>query len=93
MPEEIFIIIIVAIAALLLVIRAGLKHDKELRLAKFAAQSRQPDAGGDMLAAKVARLEQRLAVIEEITIDPSNRLAAEIDSLGRIERKRERTEA
>jgi len=93
MPEEIFILIIVAIATMLLVIRAGLKHDKELRMAKYAAQARQPDADRDMLAAKVERLERRLAVIEEITTDPSNRLAAEIDSLARIETNRERTEA
>ncbi len=93
MPEEIFVIIIVAIAALLFVIRAALKHDKELRLAKYAAKDRQPDVERDMLAAKVQRLEQRLAVIEEITTDPSNRLAAEIDSLGRLESKRERSDA
>ncbi|TXC69018.1 hypothetical protein FSZ31_08755 [Sphingorhabdus soli] len=93
MPEEVFVIVIVAIVALLFVIRAGLKHDKDLRLAKYAASAGQPDAERDMLAAKVARLEQRLAVIEEITTDPSNRLAAEIDSLGRIERKRERSDA
>jgi hypothetical protein len=96
MPEEIFILIIVAIAALLLVIRAGLKHDKDIRIAKYAAQAprlRDDREDRDMLAAKVARLEQRLAVLEEITTDPSHRLAAEIDGLGRIEAGRERTSA
>ncbi|NCP11498.1 MAG: hypothetical protein GW859_06030 [Sphingomonadales bacterium] len=93
MPEEIFIIIVVAIVALLLVIRAGLRHDKEIRLARYAAGTAAPNPGHDALAAKVERLERRLAVIEEITTDPSHRLAAEIDSLGRLESARERTGA
>lgn len=93
MPEEIFILIIVSIVALLLIIRAGLRHDKELRIAKYAAQGPQPDADRDLLAKKVQRLEQRLAVVERIAIDPSHRLAAEIDELDRLESRQERTEA
>lgn len=93
MPEEIFILIIVAIVAGLIIVRAGLKHDKDMRIAKYAARAPQPDAERDMLAKKVARLEQRLAVVERIAIDPSHRLAAEIDDLDRIESRHERTEA
>lgn len=93
MPDEIFVIIMVSIVALVFVIRAGLKHDKDMRVAKYAAKAAQPDAERDALARKVARLEQRLAVIERITTDPSHRLAAEIDDLGRLEDNRERTQA
>lgn len=93
MPEEIFVIIMVSIVALLFVIRAGLKHDKDMRIAKYAAKAAQPDAERDALVRKVDRLEQRLAVIERITTDPSQRLAAEIDELGRLEHNRERAGA
>lgn len=93
MPEEIFFLVLVSIAALLLVIRAALKHDKDLRIAKYAARTGRPDGERDILAAKVQRLEQRLAVIERIAIDPSHRLSAEIDDLNRLEPIRERTDA
>lgn len=93
MPEEVFVLIMVSIVALLLIIRAGLKHDKDIRIAKYAARTQQPDGDRDILAAKVERLDQRLAVVERIAIDPSQRLAAEIDDLGRIESHRERIEA
>lgn len=93
MPKEVFVLIIISIVALFLIIRGGLKHDKDIRIAKYAARTPHPDGDRDILAAKVQRIEQRLAVVERIAIDPSQRLAAEIDDLSRIESHRERTEA
>lgn len=92
-PEEVFVLIIFAIVALVLVVRKKLKNAKAVRTAQYTDRTSRPKDGRDQLAMKIRGLEQRLAMAEQLAIDPAHRLAAEIDQLGRIECSRERTEA
>ncbi|MEO6360293.1 MAG: hypothetical protein ABIO43_06945 [Sphingomicrobium sp.] len=80
MPEEVMIIIIVAIIATAVVIKAGLRHGRPLEL---------PDLGGgnsnrqenERLRTEVQELKDRIKVIERITVEKENSLGREIDAL------------
>ncbi len=75
---------IVAIACSAAIILAWMSYRHER--ARWKATGREEGNGGlqaenDRLRATVARLEQRMAVLEEIATDPAQRTAREIEQL------------
>ena len=76
MPEEIMIIVIVAIVATVWIIKAGLRHFRPLDLPPPG------DSGENQrLREDVKALKERVHVLERITTDKENTLARQIDDL------------
>jgi hypothetical protein len=78
----IFLIMTVAIVAAMIVILAGMRS----RSARHKATAHAPEIGlltseNGALRGQVARLEERLAVLERIATDPAERTAREIELL------------
>jgi uncharacterized protein (UPF0548 family) len=78
----IFLIMTVSIVAAMIVILAGMRS----RNARHRATAQAPEIGqltseNGALRGQVARLEERLAVLERIATDPAERTAREIELL------------
>ena len=81
----IFVIVIIAIVTVGRIVRAGMelearKRGFSLRDKRGAPVSELAEDNA-MLRSKVARLEERMAVMERIATDAPNRLSAEIEKL------------
>jgi hypothetical protein len=81
----IFAIVIIAIITVGRIVRAGM--ELEARKNGFSLKDKRGAPVNElaednaMLRNKVARLEERMAVMERIATDPAKRLSAEIESL------------
>ncbi len=89
----IFAVVIIAILIVGRIVRAGM--ELEARKNGFSLKDGRRRGAGEgkravanaleqdnaMLRSKVARLEERMAVLERIATDPAKRLSAEIESL------------
>ena len=78
----IFLIMTVSIVAAMIVVLAGMRS----RNARHRATTHAPEIGlltseNGALRGQVARLEERLAVLERIATDPAERTAREIELL------------
>jgi hypothetical protein len=78
-----FLVITVAISAALVLMMFNSWMRTRRRVAEVNAEAGLGLVGGenDRLRETVARLEQRLAVLETIAIDPAERTAREIEAL------------
>jgi hypothetical protein len=87
----IFVIVIVAIVVVGRIVRSGMelearKHGfslsgKKVRDVEARALTSEIEQDNAMLRSKVARLEERMAVMERIATDAPGRLSAEIEKL------------
>jgi len=87
----IFVIVIVAIVVVGRIVRAGMELEarkngfsfsgKRVKDVEARALTSELEQDNAMLRGKVARLEERMAVMERIATDAPNRLSAEIEKL------------
>lgn len=79
---QMMVVMIVAMAMLASIIRAGIRGPSRRRLARSDAQAQgQIQAENQRLRDEVGGLKERLKVLERITVDKENSLSREIDSL------------
>ncbi len=87
----IFVIVIVAIVVVGRIVRAGMELEarkngfsltgKRVKDVEARALTSELEQDNAMLRGKVARLEERMAVMERIATDTPDRLSAEIEKL------------
>lgn len=87
----IFVIVIVAIVVVGRIVRAGMElearkngfslNGKRVKDVEARALTSELEQDNAMLRGKVARLEERMAVMERIATDTPDRLSAEIEKL------------
>jgi uncharacterized protein YlxW (UPF0749 family) len=79
---QMMVVMIVAMAMLASIIRAGIRGPSRRRLGHSDAQAQgQIQAENQRLRDEVGGLKERLKVLERITVEKENSLSREIDSL------------
>jgi hypothetical protein len=71
------------IAAALWIVRAGLRHEERIQAMKAGGDGARLDAVTGEMSAEIARLRDRVAVLEKLATDDDRKLAEEINRLGR----------
>jgi hypothetical protein len=88
MPVEVMFVAITAIVSTFFVIRMGMKHEeRKLELKSREGQGVDTALHADTQA-ELARLRDRVAVLERLATDDDRRLAGEINRLGGLDSPR-----
>ncbi|MBI1338971.1 hypothetical protein GC169_02005 [bacterium] len=87
MPVEILMFLLAGMALTFWIVRASLRHEeRKLELKAAQAGGQEMAEANAQLVRDVARLKERVGVLERLVTDPDARLSSEIEKLKQTER-------